>query len=175
MDGMKMAREVAPTEIPGLRAAYAAEAAAVAKHDGIAQRLKQSKADQVMRERDRAALVARAAAGEAVAGADLRTAEEAILDAAAAEKLFTEALKQAGYEVKEAESQRGKITGAAWHLREAKLKQDYDAAVRAVVTAQAEVERTYQRVAYTPRDVIAEMRALFEAHGAPGPKPAGLV
>lgn len=48
---------------------------------------------------------------------------------------------------------------AVWHLRQAKLQQKRDAAVRAVATAQAEVELTCQRVIYQPGDVIAQLKA----------------
>lgn len=159
-----MVREEAPAEIPGLRAAFAAERAAEAKRDGIVQRLKQSQADQVLRKRDRRALVDRAAAGEVVSGAELRAVEDAIRDAEASEVLLTEALKRAEDDLKNAASASGAITAVEWQRKQAQLQREYEAAQAALTAAQAEVNRTYERTRNTPNDVIAAMRALFDVH-----------
>ena len=83
--------QATPDEVPGLREAYAAVTAAVARIGDIKRRLPLAEADVIARKDDRDALSSRAARGDAITGADLRKADEAVQDAVAMVTLLTEA------------------------------------------------------------------------------------
>lgn len=84
-----------PEEVPALREAYTAEKAAVDRIRDMQARLQQAKGAVILRRRDKDVLANRAARGEAVTGADVRVADEAVQEAEATVALLTDALPRA--------------------------------------------------------------------------------
>ncbi|MGI4946934.1 MAG: hypothetical protein ACRYHQ_41320 [Janthinobacterium lividum] len=155
----------AKVEIPGLREAYEAETAAVARIASLRARLPVASADVVLRRRDRDALAGRAARGEAITGGDLRKADELILDTEATVTLLTEALPAAVKEAQAASSARAGVEGSVKRQRAEQFTQAYQAATSVLRTAQEAHDRALADTKRFPTSVQAEMDAVFDQHG----------
>lgn len=161
-----------PAEIPALREAYAAETAAIARIDDIKRRRPLAAADVVLRRRDRAALAGRAARGEVITGADLRKAEEAILDAEATVTLLEESLPAAVTEAQAAARSRAEAEHAVPVPYHVHLRAIYEAAEEAFLDAQEARDRALANTRRLPPEMQAELDATLDSHGrdraAPG-------
>lgn len=153
------------SEVPGLRDAYAAETAAVANVASIRQRLATAQSSIYLRRRDRDVLTSRAACDASVTGADVRKAEEAIQEVEALVTLLTAALPKAEGAVQVAGSARAGAVADFERSKSAFLRQELEAATKALQVATAVRDRAQQRVTNWPPELRAELDAIYDAHG----------
>lgn len=152
-------------EHPALKAAYEAETAAVRQIKAIARRLKEARADLVLRERDRDALSSRVARGENLTGVDIRQADEAVQDAKALIALLEDAGPKSMTEARTA----GRTRFDAEKNVIARYRRPFDAALTRAEAALAEAREAHAEAkadAETlPAEAQARLDAMLQRHG----------
>ncbi len=155
----------AAPESPELRAAYAAETAAVELVRDLIERKAAAEAAVETLAAERKAQSSRLASGADVTGADVRRAGEAVADAEATMTLLRDAIPKAVREAYRASRARLTAEGEAVRIARRPFQETMAAAEAALEAARAAHDKATAEAKRLPEPAQAALDATLDAHG----------